>query len=551
MYHAIPCLVAALLMMMPVARGAAVPAIPAEATSDTTLPTDAELESAGARIGRITIESREIFDLDDPREDKWLYRLANRLHIRTRASAIRAQLLFREGQPYRRELLDESERNLRSLDFLREPQIRPLSYHDGVVDVRIVTHDVWTLQVGPSYGRSGGATRSTFAIQDNNLLGFGKTLAVGAGRDVDRTSTYLEWRDPNVLGSRWRNTARFANSSDGHARSIAVWHPFYSLETHWTGGAALAQNRWSNSRYRLGERYDQYDARTRSADLYLGWSPGLQGDITRRFTAGLRQDDSRFATDATGATLGLLPADRILRYPYLRFDLVTNAFHKVTDFDQIARTEDQQLGLSAMLLTGWASRSLGADRNALIFDTAFRYGLAIADDHIIIAALKTSGRMEHGSAMDLRLRSEASWYWRTSPHTLLMVHVAQDTSRRPDVDHYLELGGDNGLRGFPLRYQQGTRRTMAKIEERLYTSWSLWRLFDVGGAAFFDIGRTTGPNPIGAPQLGWLKDAGIGLRLGNNRSSLGSVIHIDLATPIGAAPGISRLQLLIGTEATF
>ena len=108
-----------------------------------------------------------------------------------------------------------------------------------------------------------------------------------------------------------------------------------------------------------------------------------------------------------------------------------------------------------------------------------------------------------------------------------------DTGHRLDLDHYFDLGGENGLRGYPLRYQQGTRRTIAKIEERIYTEWSLWRLFDIGGAAFFDTGRTAGANPIGAPQLGWLKDAGVGLRLGNSRSSLGNVIHIDLATPIG------------------
>jgi hemolysin activation/secretion protein len=542
-------MLAAMLVALPAAQGE-------EAAGDGNpparlLPPDTELEAAGARIGSITIESRQIFDVDDPRENFGIYRLANRLHRRTRESAVRAQLLFREGQPYRRQALEETERNLRRLQYLREPRVRPVRYHDGLVDVEVLTHDVWTLQFGPSYGRSGGSANSSFEIQDNNLLGLGKTLAIGVSKNVDRTGTYFNWRDLSVVGSRWQDEIYWTDSSDGYARSLGVWRPFYSLATRWAGGFSVAQSRWHNSRYMLGEPYDGYDSRTRFADLYVGWSQGLKGAFTRRYTLGVRQDESRFAPDAAGATLGPLPADRILRYPYLRFDLITDAFRKTTNHDQIARTEDQQFGLNATLIGGWADRGFGADRDALIVDSTVSYGFALGEDHDLFASLAASGRLEGGTPEDARLRAEAGWYWGTSPHTLLHVRAVFDTGHRLDLDHYFELGGDNGLRGYPLRYQQGTRRTIAKIEERIYTEWSLWRLFDIGGAVFFDIGRTAGANPIGAPQLGWLKDAGLGLRLGNSHSSLGNVIHIDLATPIGAARDISRLQLLVGTEATF
>jgi hypothetical protein len=515
------------------------------------LPPDAELEAAGARIGTITIVSRQIFDLQDPRENHALYRLANRLHIRTRPGVIRAQLLFHEGEPYRRQALEETERNLRRLQYLREPHVRPVRYHDGLVDVEVQTQDVWTLQFGPSYSRSGGTDHSSFEIQDNNLFGFGKTLVVGAGRDVDRTSTYLEWRDGNVLGSHWRDSARWIESSDGYVHTGALWLPFYSLTTRLAGGLAVAESHWSNSRYALGEHYDQYDSRIRSLDAYFGWSPGLQGRVTRRYSVGLRVDESRFAADPGGATLGPVPLDRVLRYPYLRFDLITNAFRKVENHDLIARTEDQQFGLNATVLAGWAGRSLGADRNAVLLESALQYGWSLGGDHDLFAAVSGSSRVEHGVAVDTRWHAETSWYWSTSPHTLLHLHAAWDAGHRLDLDHYLELGGDNGLRGYPLRYQLGTRRTIMKLEERVYTEWSLWRLFDIGGAAFFDIGRVSGPNPIAVPQLGWLKDAGVGLRLGNSRSSLGNVIHIDLAAPLGAPGNISSLQFLVGTEATF
>ena len=52
------------------------------------------------------------------------------------------------------------------------------------------------------------------------------------------------------------------------------------------------------------------------------------------------------------------------------------------------------------------------------------------------------------------------------------------------------------------------------------------------------------------PQLGWLRDVGIGLRLGNNRSSLGNVFHFDVAAPLDGE-NLKRLQFLVSTSATF
>ena len=54
----------------------------------TPLPSDAELEAAGARIGGIEIDTVQIFDLDDPADNNWLFRAADHLHKRTRVSAI-------------------------------------------------------------------------------------------------------------------------------------------------------------------------------------------------------------------------------------------------------------------------------------------------------------------------------------------------------------------------------------------------------------------------------------------------------------------------------
>src|SRR5215213_11433559 len=101
------------------------------------LPGDAELEARGAHIGTVTVRVAPIFDMSTAGEDKALFRLANQLHVDTRESTLRAQLLFKSGDLYTRRVLDETERHLRKQRFIREPQIRAVAFHDGLVDVAV------------------------------------------------------------------------------------------------------------------------------------------------------------------------------------------------------------------------------------------------------------------------------------------------------------------------------------------------------------------------------------------------------------------------------
>jgi hypothetical protein len=88
-------------------------------------------------------------------------------------------------------------------------------------------------------------------------------------------------------------------------------------------------------------------------------------------------------------------------------------------------------------------------------------------------------------------------------------------------------------------------------EERFYTDWYPFRLFHIGAAVFADAGRTWGRDVAGEEPLGWLADAGVGLRIGNARSGLGNVLHIDLAAPLVRQPGIDAVQLLVETRHSF
>jgi hypothetical protein len=76
-----------------------------------------------------------------------------------------------------------------------------------------------------------------------------------------------------------------------------------------------------------------------------------------------------------------------------------------------------------------------------------------------------------------------------SERWLLFPGASADAGSHLDLDHQILLGGDNGPRGYPLRCQGGEERRRVTAEQRFFTNWYPFRLFNDGAAAFADVGR--------------------------------------------------------------
>jgi len=124
--------------------------------ASSALLAPALLEASGARIGTVTITNGSIFDLENPDENKALYKLANHLHATTRPEVIEQQLLFAEGEPFSAQSLAESERILRANRYLQDVSVQAVREENGVVAVDVTTSDVWTLMPKFKLSRSGG-----------------------------------------------------------------------------------------------------------------------------------------------------------------------------------------------------------------------------------------------------------------------------------------------------------------------------------------------------------------------------------------------------------
>ena len=525
-------------------------AVPAAAT--TSWPADAELEAQGARIGSVTIRIQPIFDSDKSGERGAFYRLADRLHVNTHESTINAQLLFRPGDLYSRRVLDETERNLRNLRFIQEPVIRVAGYRDGLVDLEVAVRDVWTTNPGVSFGRAGGKNSAGITLEELNLLGRGKHVAIDYHHDVDRNSYTLKWRDPNIGGSRWRDTISLTDSDDGNGATFLLERPFYSLDTRWSTRFLFEQDDSIQDVYRLGKSVAEYQEDVQNVEISYGWSDGLRDGWTRRWYAGLRSEAAQFAEVPGAVAPEALPADRELDYPFLRLEVIQDDFETTHNLDQIARTEDLYFGKRYSLELGWAATAYGADRDAALLRAGASRGFRIGDGRSLFLGAAMHSRIEGGSAKDALFTGQLRFYRQTSPRSTFFTSLTCDVGHELDADHELTLGGEEGLRGYPLRYQTGSGRALLTVEQRIYTRRSLWKLADIGGAVFFDIGRTWGDSAFGPTESqGMLKDIGFGLRLGNSRSALGNVLHFDVAFPLDGDSSISNVQFLVKSKGSF
>src|SRR5690606_29654219 len=161
---------------------------------------------------------------------------------------------------------------------------------------------------------------------------------------------------------------------------------------------------------------------------------------------------------------------------------------------------------------GCWSQCWGADRRALVRSFEASKGWNPGPGRLLLLDASAWTRREHGIYRNSLLSLAARYYQRNLGHHLFLTSLSATVSGRLDRERQILLGGDNGLRGYPLRYQAGKHRAVLTLEQRFFTDWYPWRLFRVGYAVFLDVGRIWGEDPRATPPLGTLANIGAGFR---------------------------------------
>ncbi|MEE4191335.1 MAG: hypothetical protein V2I66_07135 [Halieaceae bacterium] len=509
----------------------------------------------GGRVGSLGMRREPIFDTSDPAQDNPLYRMANRLHIITRESTIREQLPFLiEGEDFVPLEVVEAERVLRSADWLYDARVVPTRRCGDVVDIMVVTRDVWTILPTVEFDLSGGETSWALGIEDENLLGRGETLGILYKDDVDRSGVEMFFFDPAVRGSAWRLNLDAADNDDGHRINMNLRRPFRSLDERSSRGIRITEDKRVQPIFEAGDRVIEFQQETFSGQLNFAESTGRVDGHVRRWNAGLEWWDFEFDREPGDKQPEELPEDRSAAYPYLGFETIEDDFVPISNLALIGRPDDVFLGRRLSGTLGYSPDIGNADDGRVIAEASWRDGMQPSDSVILTGFFSLSGAVttSDGEAENLFVSAGGEVNYLQTDQWRFYAALDGTWTEGLTDDVQLQLGGDSGLRGYPQRFQQGDRRLRARIEERWYADGEPLRLFRWGAALFLDAGRAWFDDDPNDADNGWLSNVGIGLRLMPTRLPTSGMIHIDLAAPLRTGGNdVDDVQLSITVRRGF
>jgi hypothetical protein len=510
------------------------------------------------QLHQITVDIRNVFDPTVPGEDNWLFRLANRLHIPTKPSVIRRELLVYPGDWTDLERLDESERDLRALPFIKDARVVQQSAPGGRVDLLVRTQDSWTTQPQLNINSAGGQNSYSAGFEEINLLGYGKDFTYLYKKNVDGIAHVVGYNDPQFLNTRARLSSTFQDTPTGNAQHLDLERPFYSLTTRAAAGLPVDRSLALQKIFQGGQQLNQYDQEHLSLDPFIGLRVNNDPLNVLRLQLSYRYTEDIFR--AQDITLpGSLPSNKALSGPVLGSSFIQSDFIKETFADKTGRVEDVNLGHQTNVGVGYVDRKFGATENSVPFSANDAFGFGGSGDWFGLVSYGTSSRYRlspegqtAGRLFNAIYFANFNYYRHLLEDFPMtgVVHLESAYLQNPDTNNVLTLGGDTGLRGYKVNSFTGNKSILFNLENRFFFPQEFLHLAYIGGAVFMDAGQVQ-PQGLGYTSKDIHADVGLGMRFGLSRSADGTVFRVDLAYAVGPLQQSNRWILSISSAQGF
>ena len=509
-------------------------------------------------VSRIEIRNNSLFSPEDirARNFSWALGFADWMHIRTRHDFLRDELLLTEGDCYDEEILDESARLIRELDFIARVEAGAYLATDSTWVVHVETWDEWSTQFSIDFDVEGRFQFKGIALTEKNLAGRGRRLSFRYRNFRERRDKGLTLSTERFFGTRANASVAGGSTRTGNFFRQELSYPFvgessrFSFESlfrfedreqsyvtgdHSQISHVLLPLQDFDGRLRLGRRYGvpgaltlvggemEFLHREVSAPARQVW----QGDFGNAviaadsFAAHLAPHDSPDSFLRVGATVGI----RRLR------------FTTASGLDRITGEQNVALGGEANLTVGrtvttWGTSSPHSYGRLEGFLSGAR-GPVLAVTNVLAEARYRDERDGESRWRDLSLVGHAIVYVRpvsSAIHTFVAgTHFwAHGNTDQP---HQLALGGEEGVRSYRDDEVPTGSRVVAFAEHRINLPW-FGPAMDLGLTAFGDLGRGWANNVPFGIDTGWRAALGGGIRLGFPAGTR-SVSHIEVAWPVG------------------
>jgi len=527
----------------------------------------------GKRIGLIHVVTLPVFG-----EDERLLRWANVFHVSSKEHVIARELVVRGGDRWDPDTIAESVRRLRDPLFSSLAVVVPVVPSGPIsagatVDLLVVTRDVWSLRTNYNGElQEDYFTFLTLSLSENNLWGRRKLLALVFRMDQGAFALGPAYVDKNLLGRHldlrvrggplWNRATRAVEGSES---SLSLSRPLWSLGTRW--GVYLD---WSHrdaiDRTYLGSGLRTFDApgtpqddalpwqyRDRAASLSLSATHSSGTAVKQNWKAGYSITSQRpTVVDDFVATPEarrefeerVLPRSERAGTAWVGYEVYTPRYRDYRDVDSYDLAESQRFGPRGQIILGVAAPFLGSERTFGTISVEGGWVIPVGQDGIASMGASFSARLEGGRLIDrgyahsVRVMTPTVGFVRVVSEARFVGYFEEQGNR------LLYVGGNNGLRGYPVGAFVGERSFVLQTELRtrsrkllLGTRWGLVGFHDLAAAAY-QLGELT-------PR----QDVGIGLR-GLVPQTSPEPFRFDLAIPIDG-PDRGRPRVIAGYRQAF
>lgn len=433
----------------------------------------------GRQISGLTYRQLDLFGptIDDTtREARLIFEeIGNKLHTKTRSKIIENNLLLEEGDILDPEKVQDAERILRELPFIKDARILPVdSLTAGdTVTLQVLTQDVFAYSFGGHFnGVKGGALEVSY----NNFLGLGHQVL----NEISYDSSYPQqkfgygamYRVPNIRRSFISAEANFFRSYHTKLVNVAVSRDFISPEIRYAGGIDLGrkfsrqwfvdqgaeetemdtlisthnyQNLWFGRSFRLNFGPEEW--RNRSRIVLSGRYHRKQYTERPKVTETLNQDfhHSQLFMGSLSFSTSHYLRDRLI-YSY-------------------GRTEDMPYG-QKITLTGGYEKNEFSDRRLVGMDLSmarFIAGIGYVYGQVVVESYFRNSKSEQGI-----IRPSVTWISDLSKRGRFRIRHFANLEFTRGINRFnnefLTINRDSGIRGFRSRYLMGNQRLRFNYE---------------------------------------------------------------------------------------
>lgn len=455
-------------------------------------------EYDGAIIRNIIITSLDPggYNINDTatKPSNFSEKTVNFLHIKSKRFTIRNHLLFWRGDTLDPLKIRESERILRTSNYIHDAIITvvPINKKGDSVDVKVLTQDRWSLIPSGGYG-----AENSFTLRDNNIIGTGQQFEqTVATRGLMDSAYYYKgnYSIPYIRHTFITAGAFYSTDYRNENKGITLSRPFFSPLTMWAGGFV-----WSANKVPTGIFLSPYDINANRfqlnytyMDMWNGWSFPIfksrnYGKRSTRLVTAFRYSQTVYSSTLPK---GLDPFSLYQSSDnwFGSVGISKRRFYKDRYIFKFGVTEDVPTGFLVSLTGGVQRWREGGSRTYTGMLASWSGDIR---NQYVSAYIETGAYHHYGTMEQGIVRASAGTFtelMNLGKWKLRQFFVIQGTygfNRSPT--ERLNINGSNGLRGFNSPTVFGTNKMLMYVQSQLYAPYS-WAGFKFAPVMYVGLG---------------------------------------------------------------